>query len=40
MPIKYNITKYDVLVGEIHKLVQKCNTHHAYRLNAKSDAEA
>jgi len=40
MPIKYNITKYDVLVGEIHKLVQKCNTHHAYRLDAKSDAEA
>ena len=39
MPIKYNITKYDVLVGEIHKLVQKCNTHRAYRADAKSEGE-
>ncbi|MCL4371863.1 hypothetical protein M1373_00915 [Candidatus Marsarchaeota archaeon] len=30
MPIKYNRTNYDMLVGEIHKLVLKCNAHQAY----------
>jgi hypothetical protein len=40
MPIKYNITKYDVLVGEIHRLVQKCNSHHTYRLDGRPDGEA
>ena len=39
MPIKYNITKYDVLVGEIHRLVQKYNTHHTYRADAKPDGD-
>ncbi|MEM0154854.1 MAG: hypothetical protein QW814_03425 [Methanothrix sp.] len=39
MPIKYNITKYDVLVGEIHRLAQKYNTHHTYGTNVKPDGE-
>ncbi len=30
MPIKSNITKYDVLVGEMHRLAQKCGSQHMH----------
>ncbi|MCL4404820.1 MAG: hypothetical protein M1544_00420 [Candidatus Marsarchaeota archaeon] len=38
MPIKYNITKYDVLVGRIHKLIQKSNPQHAYANGLKQES--
>ncbi len=39
MPIKYNLTKYDVLASEIRKLAVKYNTHHTYPLERKGNAD-